>query len=133
MKARLLYRIASILIFLFTLGHSLAYPWSDPAWGVDTTAMRSTHFPILGFSRTYWDFYVGSGLTISVFLLLAGILAWQLGSLPKDGPPLFRTTKWALALTFATLAVLNWMFFFTIPIVFAAVIAVCLLIAAAMS
>ena len=34
--------------------------------------MKSTHFDVLGFSRTYCDFYVGFGLFVTVFLLLAG-------------------------------------------------------------
>jgi hypothetical protein len=129
-KTRVLYRISAVLILLFDLGHSAGFPWSDPKWGVDTSAMRSGHFQLLGFTRTYWDFYLGFGLIISVFLLLAAILAWQLGSLPKQSPPPWRATAWALALTFVALTVLNCMYFFTIPIVFSAVIAMCLTVAA---
>jgi hypothetical protein len=84
LSSRLLYRIAAVLILLFDLGHSAGFPWSDPKWGVDTSAMRTSQFHVVGFSRTYWDFYVGFGLFISVFLLLAAILAWQLGGLPKE-------------------------------------------------
>jgi hypothetical protein len=130
MKTRVLYRISAVLILLFDLGHSAGFPWSDPKWGVNTDAMRSTHFQVLGFSRTYWDFYVGFGLTISVFLLLAAILAWQFGSLPAQTLPLMRGTAWALALSFAAMTVLNWMYFFTIPIVFSSLITVFLAAAA---
>ena len=77
MTSRVLYRVAAVLILLFDLGHSAGFPWSDPKWGVDISAMKTTRFPILGFSRTYWDFYVGFGLFVSVFLLLAALLAWQ--------------------------------------------------------
>jgi hypothetical protein len=126
----LLYRIGAVLILLFDLGHSAGFPWSDPRWGVDTGAMRSAHFQVLGFSRTYWDFYVGFGLTISVFFLLAAILAWQLGSLGAQTLPLLRGTAWALALCFAALTVLNWLYFFMIPIVFSTVITICLAAAA---
>jgi hypothetical protein len=126
---RMLYRIAAVLILLFDLGHSAGYPWSDPEWGVDTTAMRASHFQVLGFSRTYWDFYVGFGLFVSVFFLLAAMLAWQLGDLPTQGVPLMRATAWALSLCFLAVTVLSWMYFFTIPIVFAALITVCLVTA----
>jgi hypothetical protein len=125
-----LYRIAAVLILLFDLGHSIGYPWSDPKWGVDTTAMRSSRFEILGFSRTYWDFYVGFGLEISVFLLLAAMLAWQLGGLPQQASAPLRLTAWALAGCFAALTVLSWRYFFTIPIAFSALITICLLSAA---
>ena len=86
MKASMLYRIAAVLLVLFEAGHTSGFPWSDPKWGVDIGSMRSTHFYIMGFSRTYWDFYVGFGLFVSVFLLLAVVLAWQLGA--------FRQSLW---------------------------------------
>jgi hypothetical protein len=124
--SRVLYRTAAVLILLFDLGHSSGFPWSDPKWGVDTNAMRSSHFQILGFSRTYWDFYIGFGLIISVFLLLAAILAWQLGGLPKETATSVRLTAWALTLCFVALTVLNGMFFFVIPIVFSGLISICL-------
>lgn len=95
--------------------------------------MRSSHFQILGASRTYWDFYIGFGLTISVLLLLAAILAWELGALAAQASPLMRVTAWALPLCFAALTVLNCMYFFVIPIVFSSVITVCLFGAAALS
>jgi hypothetical protein len=129
----MLYRVAAVLILLFDLGHSAGYPWSDPKWGVDTGAMKSTHFQILGFSRTYWDFYVGFGLIVSVFLLLAAILAWQLGDLSRQAPAPMRLTAWALALCFVVLTFLNGTYFFVIPIVFSGLIAICLLCAAWLS
>ena len=130
MTSRTLYRIAAVLIVLFDLGHSASFPWSDPAWGVDVGPMRSSHFNVVGFSRTYWDFYVGFGLFNSVFLLLAAILAWQLGNLSAKDATVMRWTAWALAGCFAVVAVLSWMYFFTIPIAFAATITVCLVAAA---
>jgi hypothetical protein len=126
LTSRVLYRIAAVLILLFDLGHSAGFPWSDPKWGVDTSAMRSSQFQVLGFTRTYWDFYVGFGLFVSVFLLLAAILAWQLGSLPKQTALLVRTTAWVLSLCFVAVTFLSWRYFFSIPIVFSALIAICL-------
>ena len=126
MTTRVLYRIAAVLILLFDIGHSAGFPWSDPKWGVDTSTMRSSHFQVVGFSRTYWDFYVGFGLSISVYLLLAGALAWQLGSIPTQTLPLMRATAWVLSLSFVAITALTWMYFFTIPIVFSGLIAVCL-------
>jgi hypothetical protein len=131
--SRLFYRISAVLILLFDLGHSAGFPWSDPKWGVDTGAMRSSHFTVLGFNRTYWDFYVGFGLVVSVFLLFAAILAWQLGRLPAQALPFVRATTWALALSFAAMTFLNWTYFFTIPIVFSSVITACLVAAAWLS
>jgi hypothetical protein len=112
MKASMFYRIAAVLLLLFEAGHTSGFPWSDPKWGVDLASMRSTHFYIMGFSRTYWDFYVGFGLFVSVFLLLAVVLAWQLGGLPPESLALMRGTVWTFALCFAAITVLAWKYFF---------------------
>jgi hypothetical protein len=130
MKASALYRIASVLLLLFDLGHTSGFPWSDPEWGVDLGSMRSTHFDVLGSSRTYWDFYVGFGLFVTAFLLLAAVLAWQLGSLPAETLAMMRGVAWALPLCFAAITVLCWRYFFIIPIVFSSVTTVCLIAAA---
>jgi len=133
MKASMFYRIAAVLLLLFDAGHTSGFPWSDPAWGVDLASVRSTHFYIMGFSRTYWHFYVGFGLFVSVFMLLAVVLAWQLGGLPPESLALMRGTAWAFALCFAGITVLSWKYFFIIPIVFSIVIALCLTAAAWLS
>ena len=133
MKASLFYRIAAVFILLFDAGHTSGFPWSDPKWAVDLSSMRSTHFDILGFSRTYWDFYVGFGLFVTVFLLLAAMLAWQLGGLPANTRALMRGTAWTLALCFAAVTVLSWRYFFIVPIVSSMVITVCLIVAAWLS
>jgi hypothetical protein len=129
MKASVFYRVAAVFMLLFDIGHTAGFPWSDPKWGVDLGAMRSTHFDILGFSRTYWDFYVGFGLFVTVFLLLAVVLTWQLGGLPAATLAQIRGIVLALPLCFAAIAVLSWRYFFTIPIVFSIVITVCLIAA----
>ena len=126
----MIYRIAAVLILLLDLGHTVGYPWSDPTWGVDLSAIQSSHFNVLGFSRTYWNFYVGFGLFNSVFLLLAAMLAWQLSSLQAETLRLVRSTAWALTVCFAAVTVLSWMYFFTIPIAFSSVITVCLFVGA---
>jgi hypothetical protein len=112
MRASMFYRIAAVLLLLLETGHTSGLPWSDPKWGVDIGSMRSTHFYIMGFSRTYWDFYVGFGLFVSVFLLLAVVLAWQLAGLRPESLTLMRGAAWAFALCFAAITVLSWKYFF---------------------
>jgi len=95
--------------------------------------MQSNHFYIMGFSRTYWDFYVGFGLFVSVFLILAAVLAWQLGGLQPESLALMRGTGWAFALCFVAITVLSWKYFFIVPIVFSIVTTLCLTAAAWLS
>ena len=53
MKPSLLFRIASVLIVLFAVGHTLGFRQVDPAWGAGAVveAMKSVHFQVQGFSR----------------------------------------------------------------------------------
>ena len=86
MTASLLYRIASAFLLLFAIGNTLVFRRTYSSWGVDTVvaAMRNTRFEVQGLNRTFWDFYTGFGLFATVFLAFAGVLAWQLATLPKD-------------------------------------------------
>jgi hypothetical protein len=130
-----LYRIASILMLLFAAGHTLGFRKTDPAWGIDglVSSMHTIHFRAQGFSRTYWDFFAGFGFFVSVFLVLAAILAWQLGGLPAPALAPMRPTAWALALCFGVVTVLSWRFFFAAPVIFSAIITLCLVAAALLS
>jgi hypothetical protein len=95
--------------------------------------MRSIHFDVQGFSRTYWDLFVAAGFSVGVFYGFAAVLAWQLGRLPADTLAVMRTTVWALALSFAAITVVSWTYLFILPIVFSIVITVCLTAAAWLS
>src|ERR1700704_418028 len=135
MKASMFYRIAAVLLLLFAIGHTLGFRQSDPTWGVDTllASMRSIHFEVQGFSRTYWDFFSAFGLFFSVFLLFAAVLAWQLGGLPAEIFARMRRTAWALAICFAAVTALSLKYAFTTPIVFSTMITMCLIAAAWLS
>jgi hypothetical protein len=135
LKAPILYRISSVLLLLFAVGHTLGFRQSDPKWGVDALlgAMRSIHFDMQGFNRTYWDLFVAAGFSIGVFYLFAAILAWQLGGLPAETLGLMRGTAWAFALCFAAITVVSWRYLFIIPIAFSLVITLCLTAAAWLS
>ena len=135
MNASLFYRIAAVLMLLFAIGHTLGFRQSDPTWGVDTLlgSMRSIHFEVQGFNRTYWDLFEAAGFSVGVFYLFAAILAWQLGGLPPATLALMRGTAWAFALCFAALTVVSWRFLFILPIAFSVVITLCLALAAWLS
>jgi hypothetical protein len=135
MKASLLYRIAAVLLVLFAVGHTLGFSQSDPKWGVDAllSSMRSIHFDVMGFNRTFWDLFVAAGLSVGVFYVFAAVLAWQLGGLPVATLARMRGTTWTFALSFAAIAVVSCTYLFIIPIAFSIAIAVCLTAAAWLS
>ncbi len=136
MKASsLLFRIASVLILLFAAGHTLGFRKSDPGWGTQTLleTMTRTTFNVQGFQRSYWDFFVGFGLFVSVFLLFAAVFAWQLGRLTPPGFAQMRWAAWALTLCFGAVVLLSYRYFFTAPVVFSCLIFICLLAATLLS
>src|SRR3984893_11020540 len=79
MKASMFYRIAAVLLLLFTVGHTLGFRQSDPKWGVDALlgSMRSIHFDVQGFNPTYWDLFVAAGFSVGVFYLFAAIFGLE--------------------------------------------------------
>lgn len=136
MKASWLYRIATILLVLFAVGHTVGFRRNVPEWKAASVigAMQSTHFDAQGFNRSYWDFFSAFGLLFSVFLLFAAALAWQLGRVPtKTFGPFMRQTAWTLAMSFVVVTVLNCGFAFTTPIVFSTLITLFLVGAAWLS
>ena len=135
MKASVLYRIASGLLVLFAVGHTLGFQQSDPAWGVGAVlgSMQSSRFTIQGFGRTYWDFFLGAGFTVGVLYLFAAVLAWQLGGVSEATPGSMRATAWSFAACFVAVTILSALYLFWIPIGMSGVVAACLTAAAWLS
>jgi hypothetical protein len=132
LKASWFYKIAAVLLLLFSVGHTLGFRQSDPQWKVDALVadMQKIHFNAQGFDRSYWDFFVGFGLFVSVFLLFAAILAWQLSGMKAEILAMIPAVKWSLALCFIGITILSWKYFFVVPVVFSSVIMLCLIVAA---
>jgi hypothetical protein len=135
MKASLCYRVAAVLLLLFAIGHTLGFRQHDPTWGVDALlgSMRSIHFEVQGFQRTYWDLFLAAGFSVGVFYLFAAVLAWQLGGLPAETLARLRGVAWTFSLCFAAITVVSWRYLFILPIAFSITITVCLLSAAWLS
>lgn len=132
MKAHWLYRIAAVLLVLFSAGHTLGFRQVDPHWGIDAlvAAMKSMHFDAQGFSRSYYDFYAGFGLFVGVFLFFAALVCWQLGAVNAATLRSLAFLSWSLVMCFACVTVLSWKYFFLAPLMFSVVITICLLFAA---
>lgn len=95
--------------------------------------MKSTHFNANGSDRTYWDFFFGFGLFVTVLMLFAAIVAWQFGSVPAETLAAMRISAWGFVVSFAVVAYLSWRYFFIVPVVFSIVIFLCLAAAAWLS
>lgn len=132
MKTSTFLRIASVITFLYFAGHTAGMPWTPgegPAEMAVIEAMKSNRFDTLGFSRTYWEFYFGFGVIISVLQLVQAVVLWQLGSLAKTDATRLRPIIASFFTAFIFNAILGWMYFFVVPVVMAVVIAICLALA----
>lgn len=132
MNPSLLYRISSVLLVLFAIGHTIGFLRVEPSWNADTVVngMRSVSFEVQGFKRTYWDFYAGFGLFVTVFLLFAAVLAWRFGSMSRESLSAMPVERWSFALCFVLIAGLTWRYFFLAPGIFSTLVALGLLGAA---
>lgn len=132
MSPRLLYRLAAGCLLLFAIGHTFGFRQIDPEWGIDSliAQMKATRFLVQGQSRTYWDFYIGLGLFVSILQVFAAVLAWQLGALAPQVLAPMGVVRWGFVVAFLGVAFLNWQYFFPVPLVFSVVITLCLALAA---
>jgi len=136
MRSSTFLRIASILTLFYFAGHTAGAPWTpdESAGGAAVVAAMKGHsFDVLGSARTYWDFYFGFGIIISLFLLLLAVVLWQLASLAKTDAARVRPIIAVFLLAFIVNTVLAWEYFFIIPLVNSAAISVCLAIAFAIA
>ena len=128
MKSSLLLRIASILTLLLAAGHTAGGLdfWSPAGETEVLRAMRSFHFDAAGVSRTYLDFYLGFGFTISVYLFMQAMALWQLASIAKSDALRVRPLIGSFLLASVASAALAWKFIFVVPVVLFTAVAICL-------
>jgi len=125
-------RAAAVLSFLYFLGHSAGAPWV-PSQGSGTDVviggMKSYRFEVFGAERTYWDFYEGFGLAVSVLVLLEAVVLWLLARLAATEAHRLRPILLAFLVANVALLVLVVRFFFLPPIVLCAASTLCLALA----
>ena len=125
MSASRLYKVSAILLALFALGHTVGFRKVEPSWNADgvVSGMQSISFEVQGFRRSYWDFFTGFGLFVTVFLVFAAVLAWQLGSMAPKGLAAIPVVRWSFAICFVAIAALTWRYFFIAPDVLSSLVA----------
>lgn len=129
MKPAPFLRAASVLTILHALGHTLGGVFGATPPGPQQTAvaaMKSNAFVVMGSTRTYWDFFFGYGLFISISFLAEAILFWQLASLSKADAARIRPLVALFCLVFLGYSILSWKYFFVVPFLLELAIALCL-------
>jgi hypothetical protein len=71
----LLLRIASVISLIFAAGHTMGglRKWSPMGDNAVLKAMTDVRFNTMGATRSYLDFFMGFGWSISVFMLMQTI------------------------------------------------------------
>jgi len=127
----LLLRIASVISLIFTAGHTMGglRKWSPMGDNAVLRAMTDVRFETMGANRSYLNFFMGFGWSISVFMLMQTILLWQLASLARTDPARLRPMIAVIALATVASGVIAWRFIFPVPAVFSGVLALALALA----
>src|SRR5205085_9254488 len=89
MKSWIWFRALAVVLAIFTLGHTLGSRHAitaSPEEAAVITGMQLYRVPVMGFLRSYWEFYRGLSITISVLLAALMVIAWQVGTLSRRNP-----------------------------------------------
>jgi hypothetical protein len=114
-------RSLAVLSALFAIGHTIGTTAPQPSRGATEEAlfqaMQTFRFPIMGFTRSHWDFYQGFALDISVLVAMMAVIAWQLPRVSDRDPLAALPIAISLLAGWIGVAVLGFVYFFAIPIV----------------
>lgn len=122
MKPIIWFRALAVVLGLFTLGHTVGTSQpvtGTPQEGAVISAMQGYRVPVMGFLRTYWEFYRGFSISITVLLATLAVIAWQLGSLARRNPRAAFPLAVTMLLACVGQAIICFIYFFTAPMVLA--------------
>lgn len=122
-------RIAAVLTFIHAVLHTIGgvFGSADPGpESIAIAAMKANQFLLMGNTRSFWSFYRGLGLAVTICLTAEAILFWQLGTLAKADARRLRPILTTFLIAYAVLAVNSNAYFFIGPVVAEILIAACL-------
>ena len=128
-KPSLFLRIASVMTLLHAVLHTIGGVFGKAGPGpaaAAVLAMKVNQFPLMGHTRSFWDFYRGMGLTVTISLTAEAIVFWQLGSLAKMGARRLLPILVTFLVAYSVLAVNSYAYFFLGPVIAEILIAACL-------
>jgi hypothetical protein len=133
-KPAILLRLAAVLTLLHAVLHTIGGVFGKVGPGpaaVAVEAMKANQFLLMGHLRSFWDFYRGLGLGVSISLTAEAILFWQLGSLAKTEAQRLRPIMATFVVAYALFAVNSYTYFFLGPVIAEIFIVACLALAMA--
>ena len=116
MKAKLLLRIAAVVMLLHALGHTMGivsgHKAPNTAVAQVMSGMQANHFNFMGRQCSLAGFYNGYGLSIILMLLFVSTLLWLLSASPV------KSLLLPTGLFLLGLAVVEFIYFFPFAAVF---------------
>ena len=129
MKPAMFLRIASVLTLVHSIMHTIGGVFGDPLPGIMASTwvtMKTNEFPILGVTRSYFQFYRGLGLGVTVLMTAEAIVFWQLGTLAQTEALRLRPVVATFLVAYLALAVNSYSYIFLAPLIEEILIAACL-------
>ncbi len=128
MKPVIWFRALAVVLAFFTLGHTVGTRHaitSDARETAVLTAMNGFRVPVMGFERTYWQFYRGFSVSITVLLATLMVIAWQLGDLSRRDPRAAMPIATTVLIACVAQLILSFVYFFTAPIIMSVLAVIC--------
>ena len=129
MKSVIFLRVASVLTLLHAVLHTVGgvFGQASPGIAAATVAvMQANRFPALGVTRSYWDFYRGMGLGISISLTAEGLAFWILGNLARQDSARLRPILAVFMVSYFAFSLNSYIYFFAAPVFVEILIAGCM-------
>jgi hypothetical protein len=128
-KPSLFLRIAAVMTLFHAVLHTVGGVFGDAGPGPAAAAvlsMKMNQFPLMGHTRSFWDFYRGMGLSVTISLTAEAIVFWHLGSLAKLDARRLLPSLVTFLVAYSVLAVNSYAYFFLGPVIAEILIAACL-------
>ncbi len=128
MKPWIWFRALAVILGIFTLGHTLGTRHAvttAPGEAAVIAGMQGYRVPVMGFLRTYWEFYRGFSISISVLLATLMVIAWQLATMSRRNPREALPLAVTVLLACVGQAIISFIYFFTAPMLMSVAAVVC--------
>ena len=113
-------RIAAVLTLIHAVLHTVGGVFGSTEPGAATIAvqaMKANEFLLMGHVRSYWAFYRGLGLGVTIFLTAESIIFWQLAALAKTEITRVRPMLITFAAAYSVFAIVSSTYFFIGPVI----------------
>lgn len=129
MKTSVWLRAAALITAAQCIGHFVGRPWTpghDVLSAGVVAAMKAHEMHVMGFDRSYFDFYVGFGMALGIFLAGQAVLLWLLAGFSTTDPARARPVVAVFFAANLAITVMNALYLFTAPLVMTGAVALCL-------